>query len=48
MLWWLYKLNRENEMAYCNCANTHKPGCPNDKPDGLPPLRIGDDKRQGK
>ena len=35
-------------MAYCNCANTHKPGCPNDKPGGLPPLKITDDKKKGK
>ena len=34
-------------MAYCDCANKHKPGCPNDKPGGLPPLRIEDDKRKG-
>ena len=35
-------------MTYCNCANKHKPGCPNDKPGGLPPLKITDDKKKGK
>ena len=33
-------------MTYCNCANKHKPGCPNDTPGGLPPLKI--DKKKGK
>ena len=32
-------------MTYCNCANSHKAGCPNDKPGGLPPLRIEDGMR---
>ena len=24
---------------YCDCAGSHKPGCPNGKPGGLPPLK---------
>lgn len=31
------------DWQYCNCAGTHKPGCPNDKPGGLPPLNDDDD-----
>lgn len=29
-------------MTYCDCAGKHKEGCPNDKPDGLPPLSDDD------
>ena len=32
-------------MAYCACVGSHKKGCPNDKPGGLPPLT--DDKKKG-
>ena len=35
-------------MSYCNCANSHRAGCPNDKPGGLPPLKIEDAKKGGK
>jgi hypothetical protein len=29
--------------AYCDCAGTHKPDCPNNVPGGLPPLNDDDD-----
>jgi hypothetical protein len=30
-------------MAYCDCAGTHKPDCPNNKPGGMPPLNDDDE-----
>jgi hypothetical protein len=30
-------------MAYCDCAGTHKPDCPNNVPGGMPPLNDDDD-----
>lgn len=29
-------------MVYCNCANVHTPDCPNNKPGGMPSLKIED------
>lgn len=29
--------------AYCACVGSHKPGCPNDVPGGMPPLSDDDD-----
>ena len=39
-----------SKWTYCNCAGSHKPGCPNGGPDGLPPLADDDesDKKGGK
>jgi len=35
--------------SYCNCAGSHKKGCPNAKPGGLPPLKEDEnDKKKGK
>ena len=36
------------KWTYCNCAGSHKPGCPNGVPGGLPPLKDDDDKKKGK
>lgn len=33
----------KSDWTYCNCAGRHKDGCPNNKPDGLPPLNDDDD-----
>jgi len=36
------------EWAYCSCAGSHKPGCPNaGVPDGLPPLAEDDSELAG-
>jgi hypothetical protein len=32
---------------YCNCAGSHKPGCPNGGAGGLPPLDDSPDKKKG-
>jgi len=34
---------REMDWVYCDCAGTHKPDCPNNKPGGFPPLNDDDD-----
>ena len=36
-----------SSWVYCNCAGTHKDGCPNDKPGGFPPLTDDDEKERG-
>jgi hypothetical protein len=43
-------MGRKGNWTYCSCAGSHKKGCPNGAPGGLPPLRDDekDDKKQGK
>jgi hypothetical protein len=42
-------MGRKGSWTYCNCAGSHKPGCPNAGPGGLPPLADDpDDKKKGK
>jgi hypothetical protein len=36
------------KWSYCNCAGSHKPGCPNaGVPDALPPLADDEDAKKG-
>jgi hypothetical protein len=36
-------MGRKSDWTYCDCAGSHKKGCPNDRPGGLPPLNDDDD-----
>jgi hypothetical protein len=41
--------SNQDTWTYCNCAGSHKQGCPNAGPGGLPPLTDEDeDNRTGK
>jgi hypothetical protein len=33
--------------TYCGCAGKHKPGCPNSRPGGFPPLDDDEDREEG-